>query len=72
MLDADFHALLAVSNACYPSVIRARMEGLRGPELAQLLLDIWPSIEAKVHEGAMVTVTARAIRIYLLPVHNKR
>lgn len=69
-LDADFHALLAVSNARFPSVIRIRKEGLRGPELAQLLLNIWPRIEDKVQAGAMVTVTANTIRIHLLPIHK--
>lgn len=69
-LDADFHMLLAVSNARYPSVIRLRMEGLHGPELAQLLIKIWPSIEDKVLAGAMVTVTAKAVRIHLLPAQK--
>lgn len=36
-LDADFHALLALSNAALPSVVRVRMQGLRGKELAALV-----------------------------------
>ena len=37
-LDADLHALLAVSGSDTPSVMRARCEGLRGPDVVGLLL----------------------------------
>jgi predicted nuclease of predicted toxin-antitoxin system len=67
-LDADFHALLAVSGQDSPSVVRIRREGLRGDELAQLLMRIWPDIVQAVTQGAAVSVTARNIRIRRLPV----
>ena len=39
-LDADFHSLVAVAGGREPSVIRIRREGLRGPELAKLIVQI--------------------------------
>ena len=39
-LDADFHALLVLSGAAGPSVIRIRIEGLRAERLADLLVDV--------------------------------
>lgn len=67
-LDADFHALLALSGESSPSVVRVRQEGLRAKELAQLLIGLWPQIAASLETGAMATVTDRAIRIRRLPV----
>lgn len=67
-LDADFHALLAVSGATGPSVVRIRREGLRGPELASLLKQVWSRIAEPLKTGALVTVTDRAIRLRRLPV----
>lgn len=67
-LDADFHALLAVANANSPSVIRIRLEGLRGENLAELLISIWPKISRQVEKGALVTVTESALRIRRLPI----
>lgn len=67
-LDADFHALLAVANESGPSVIRIRQEGLKGREIAALLLAIWPRIETQIQRGAMVTVTEKTIRVRKLPL----
>ena len=67
-LDADFHALLAVSGVAGPSVVRIRRQGLRGPELASLLKQVWSQIAEPLDTGALVTVTDRAIRLRRLPV----
>jgi predicted nuclease of predicted toxin-antitoxin system len=39
-LDADFHAILAVSGASGPSVIRLRIQGLRAPEITTLIENV--------------------------------
>ena len=67
-LDADFHALLAVSGSNCPSVVRIRREGLRGLGLSNLLMQIWPGIAAATDSGAVVTVTDSTVRIRRLPI----
>ncbi|MFN3885149.1 MAG: DUF5615 family PIN-like protein [Rhodocyclaceae bacterium] len=67
-LDADFHALVAVAGANGPSVLRLRIEGLKGDELAALLQRIWPRIDEAMSAGAFVTVTETQIRIKRLPI----
>lgn len=67
-LDADFHALLAVNSASAPSVVRIRIEGLKGSALADLLGKVWTLSQDDLSRGAMVTVTERALRIKHLPI----
>ena len=69
-LDSDFHTILALTNASTPSVIRIRLEGLRGPDLALLIKRIWSRVEPQVKKGAMVTVTESGIRIRNIPVFS--
>jgi len=65
-LDADFHAMLAVAGAISPSVIRIRIEGLRGEALVDLLVRLAPLIAHDMEQGAMITVTETAVRVRLL------
>lgn len=67
-LDSDLHTILAVTNASAPSVIRIRLEGLKGPDLASLIKTIWPKIETHLQRGAMVSVNEAGIRIKRIPV----
>jgi predicted nuclease of predicted toxin-antitoxin system len=67
-LDADFHALLALSQARQPSVIRIRMEGLRAEAFSELLQSVVQRCSADLGSGAMVSVRDFQIRMRLLPV----
>lgn len=71
-IDADFHALLALSNAALPSVVRVRIEGLRGEAIAELVVGVISQCEADLNAGAMVTVDSRTIRVRGLPLAARR
>jgi predicted nuclease of predicted toxin-antitoxin system len=67
-LAADFHALLALSGITGPSVIRIRIEGPRGEDLARLLVSVMQICDDDLLKGAMVSVTENGVRIRRLPV----
>ena len=67
-LDADFHALLVLSGAVGPSVIRFRIEGLRAEHVASVLVDVLKLCEDDLKHGAMVSVTEHGVRVRRLPL----
>jgi predicted nuclease of predicted toxin-antitoxin system len=69
--DADCHALLAMSGATSPSVIRIRIEGLREEALADLIGRVIKMTEGDLTTGSAVTVNARSIRVHRLPLGLK-
>ena len=70
-LDADFHALLAVSRATGPSVIRIRVQPLRAPEAVALILVILGRLEEEIRQGCLVSVMPNSIRIRRLPIDRR-
>ncbi len=67
-LDADFHALLAISGASSPSVIRIRIERLRAEDVARLLLTILRKWSGELEAGSALTVQSGRIRFRHLPL----
>ena len=65
-LDADFHALLALSGAREPSVVRIRIEGLRDRALADLIQRVLDAVGAELERGSAVTVRHSSIRLHAL------
>ena len=59
---------MALSGAINPSVIRIRREGLRGEEIAQLLVQVMEQCRDDLERGAVVSVTETGIRVRNLPL----
>lgn len=67
-LDSDFHALLAWSKASAPSVIRIRIQGLKGDGVARVIQQVVQAVESDLLAGAAVTVTERRLALRRLPL----
>lgn len=67
-LDADFHSLLALSNAKSPSVIRIRIEGLKGEDTARIIQRVVVAVEEDILAGSAVSVTEHRLRLRRLPI----
>jgi predicted nuclease of predicted toxin-antitoxin system len=67
-LDTDFHAILAVSGARAPSVIRIRIQGLGGEALARAVMDVVSAAQAGLEAGAADSVTPGKVRVRLVPI----
>jgi predicted nuclease of predicted toxin-antitoxin system len=67
-LDADFHAILAVSAADGPSVVRIRMQGLDAAAVVGIVLDVLMSFGTDLEQGSLVTVKARKMTCHKLPI----
>lgn len=67
-LDADFHRILAQQGATSPSVIRIRIEGLKGDDLAALLATVLADASNELANGAVLSVTESRIRVRALPI----
>lgn len=67
-LDADFHQLLATSNAQHPSVVRVRIEGLNHEAMAGLLQRELSIREPMLNAGVAIPITERGVRLRKLPL----
>jgi predicted nuclease of predicted toxin-antitoxin system len=67
-LDADFHARIALSRRVAPSAIRFRIQGLKGPDVAQSLIGLEGAYSKELESGALMTVQKHGVRIRRLPI----
>lgn len=70
-LDADFHTLLALSDARQPSVVRIRIEGLKAEACADVIRRALDACSDELTAGAAVSVLPHQIRIRNLPLSSQ-
>ena len=71
-LDADFHAILALKGASGPSVIRLRVQRLKGQEACQLIQSVLAKVGEEVDSGLLISASQKLVRIKRLPIRNSR
>jgi predicted nuclease of predicted toxin-antitoxin system len=67
-LDADFHAILVVSRASGPSVIRLRIQGLDALAIVDQVEHVLAAFKAELERGSLVTVKVRKTTCHRLPI----
>lgn len=67
-LDADFHAILALTEAKAPSVIRIREEGLKAPDHLRLLKGLERQFANELASGCVISYHQGQARIRRLPI----
>ena len=58
--------MLVVTGRCSPSVIRIRLEGLKGTAIAAIIRDVLSVYETDLANGCMVTVKKHKTTCHLL------
>lgn len=66
--DADFHALLALSAATHPSVVRIRDESLPDADLVRLTEWLLRKKREEITRGVAITIKKTSLRIRQLPI----
>ena len=67
-LDADFHAILAVSGAAGPSVIRIRREGLDALAVVELIEKVVVDYRQELVNGSMIAIKLNKTTCHKLPI----
>jgi predicted nuclease of predicted toxin-antitoxin system len=66
--DLDFGAILAATNAEYPSVIQVRVQDVAPEHLSDFIVPVLHKFEKILCQGALITIDANKSRARILPL----
>lgn len=67
-LDADFHSILVRTGAGMPSVIRIRVDGLKGSGIRDILAEVVRVAGDDLLAGSVVSVRKHRVSVRRLPI----
>jgi predicted nuclease of predicted toxin-antitoxin system len=70
-LDADLHAILAVSGAGGPSVVRLRRQGLDAFAVLEIIEAVLAGYESDLKLGSLVTVKLNKTTCHRVPIGGR-
>lgn len=68
--DLDFGAILAATNAEYPSVIQVRTQDVTIDHLLHLVVSALNQFRKHLDEGALITIDEKQFRARILPLRT--
>ena len=68
--DLDFGAILAATNAEYPSVLQVRTQNVTPEHLAGFVLSALHQFKKHLEEGSLITVDEKKCRARILPLRG--
>lgn len=68
--DLDFSAILAATDANFPSVFQIRTQDVSPKKLSSIVLSLLKQFEDKLAEGALVTLNENQSRVRILPLRR--
>ena len=66
--DLDFGSILAITHGSKPSVIQIRSDDLRPTSIGPSVVAALRQMEAQLHNGALLTIDPKRVRVRLLPL----
>ena len=68
--DLDFGAILAATNAEYPSVIQFRTQDVTPDNLKNIVISALPQLKEYLDSGALVSIDEKSFRARILPLRK--
>ncbi len=68
--DLDFGAILAATNADYPSVIQIRVQDVTPEHLSGFVVSALYQFKKHLDEGALITIDEKKSRVRILPMRT--
>lgn len=69
--DLDFGRIVALSEACVPTVITLRLQDMRPAQVNGYLAEVLARFAPELEAGALVSVNERGVRVRPLPVQGR-